>query len=51
VTEDQAAMDERQRERRRAGTRQGRQSTILAGGARDDRAAVPTTQSKTVLGA
>lgn len=51
ITEDEAAMDGRQRERRRASLRQGRQSTILAGGARDDRTAQPTTQTRTVLGA
>lgn len=50
VTEDTAAIDARARERRRAGQRQGRMSTILAG---DTAAAgvAPTTQSKTVLGA
>jgi hypothetical protein len=50
ITEDTAAIDERSRERRRQGTRAGRQSTILAG----DTAAAgvePTTQAKTVLGA
>lgn len=50
VTEDTAAIDARARERSRAGQRQGRRSTILAG---DTSAAgmSPTTQSKTVLGA
>lgn len=48
VTVDQAAIDVRGRERRRAGQREGRRSTILAG---DTAGAPPTTQSKTVLGA
>ena len=50
ITEDTVALDERSRERRRASSRQGRQSTILAG---DTAAAgvAPTTQSKTILGA
>jgi hypothetical protein len=47
VTEDTAAIEARGRERRRAGAREGRRSTILAG----SEAAAPTTQSKTVLGA
>lgn len=47
VTVDQAAITERGRERRRAGQREGRQSTILAG---DTSATGATTQAKTVLG-
>jgi hypothetical protein len=49
VTEDQAALDERARERARAGQRRGRRSTILAGATSGDTLA-PTTQTKTVLG-
>ncbi len=49
VTEDQAALDARQLERRRAAGRSGRRSTILAGA--DLNAGAPTTQSKTILGA
>lgn len=47
VTVDQADITARDRERRRAGQREGRRSTILAG----DSAGAPTTQTKTVLGA
>jgi hypothetical protein len=50
VTEDQAALTARGLERRRAGMRSGRQSTILAGGSPMGGMA-PTTQVKTVLGA
>lgn len=48
VVEDQAALDARQLERRRAAGRTGRRSTILAGA--DIGGGQPTTQSKTVLG-
>lgn len=48
VTEDQVAVDERSRERRRAAQRSGRTSTILAGAAGDQ---APVTTGKTVLGA
>jgi hypothetical protein len=47
VTEDEAVLREGQRERRRAASRQGRQSTILAGG---DGAMAPTGQAKKLLG-
>lgn len=49
VTEDQAALDARALERRRAASRSGRRSTILAGAL--EGAGGPTTQGKTVLGA
>lgn len=42
---DQQVIDARDRERRRASSRSGRQSTMLAGDA------TPTGQSKTMLGA
>lgn len=48
VTEDMAATAARGRERRRAGQREGRQSTILTGASGGQ---APTTQAKTVLGA
>lgn len=48
VTEDTAAIEARARERRRAGQRSGRRSTILAG---DTSGMPPTTQTKVVLGA
>ncbi len=52
VTEDTAAIEARARERRRAGAREGKQSTILAGGMNAGAGAgAPTTQAKTVLGA
>lgn len=47
VTVDQADITARGRERRRAGQREGRRSTILAG---DTSGMTPTTQSKVVLG-
>lgn len=43
-TIDEASLIERDRERRRAATRSGRQSTIVAGNV------TPTSQSKTILG-
>lgn len=43
-TIDEASLIERDRERRRAATRGGRQSTIVAGNV------TPTSQSKTILG-
>lgn len=46
VTSDEAVMREQGRERRRAATRYGRQSTILAGDVTP-----PTGQAKTMLGA
>lgn len=49
ITEDTAAISERSRERRRMASRQGRQSTILAGDTSGG--AGPTTQSKPILGA
>lgn len=49
VQEDQAALDARALERRRAAGRSGRRSTILAGA--DPGGMAPTTQSKTILGA
>lgn len=45
VTEDEAVLRERNRERRRAAGREGRQSTLLAGGSM-----APTGQQKTLLG-
>lgn len=46
VTEDEAVIRERNRERRRSAAREGRQSTLLTGGA-----SAPTGQAKTLLGA
>jgi hypothetical protein len=46
VTTDEAVLREASRERRRAASRAGRQSTILAGDA-----PAPTGQAKTLLGA
>lgn len=46
VTEDEAVLRERNRERRRSASREGRQSTLLTGGAM-----APTGQAKTALGA
>lgn len=43
-TIDEASLIERDRERRRAATRSGRQSTIVAGNV------APTSQTKTILG-
>lgn len=47
VTEDEAVLRESQRERRRAASRSGRQSTVMAGNS----AQPPTAQNKTILGA
>jgi hypothetical protein len=49
VTEDEAVLREGQRERRRAASRKGRGSTILAGGDIDGGMA-PTGQAKQLLG-
>jgi hypothetical protein len=48
VTEDEAVLRESQRERRRAASRSGRGSTILAGGG--EAGMPPTGQTKTLLG-
>lgn len=49
VTEDEAVLRESQRERRRAASRYGRQSTIMAG-AMQGGGMSPTGQTKSLLG-